>query len=114
MPNLLRVFAFDSSDSMTPLDWLGGSEMDVMLRTLVGQWRGTDGSLYEIFLRGTYLDVLTIRPSGERLYTQGLIRERGGSIEWGVYPRHFDMKLLSIGVVRWTRGRSSFVWQKLQ
>jgi len=99
---------------MAPLDWLGGSEMDVMLRTLAGQWRGGDGSLYLICMCGARLDVLTIRPSGMRLYTAGLIRARGEFIEWGVYPRHFRMETLSPGVVRWIRGHRSFVWHKLQ
>ena len=105
---------------MTPLDWLGGSEkdvteMDVMLSTLAGQWRDSAGSTYHLYGSSSRsLDVLTVRPGGNRLYTKGLIRERGGSIEWGAYPRQFQMKSLSAGVVRWSRGRRSFVWQKLQ
>ncbi len=68
------------------LRWLGGTEDKVVLKnivsSLVGQWTDREGSIYTLtqgggtdeHTCGQNIDVLTLRPSGERRYTKGLIR----------------------------------------
>jgi hypothetical protein len=73
---------------MTPLMWLGGPE-DASLLQLTGTWIDSAGSLYQLYLSDTQIDVMTTRLNGNRLYTKGLIRELEGSIAWGKVPRHF-------------------------
>lgn len=81
------------SPMMCALKWLGGSEADYLAREymslLVGQWKDLDGSLY-VLRRGScqnQIDVLTIRPSGQRRYTKGLIRiyeeDESVAVFWG-------------------------------
>ena len=98
----------------TPLEWLGGAEKDDVLSMLAGTWRDERGSTYQLFEgRGSSLDVLTSRPSGERIYTKALIRNHGGGTLWGSADKAF---ILHMGGDRlqWKRGKQHFTWHKLQ
>ncbi len=99
---------------MSPLLWLGGSEDGLALRQLAGQWADIDGSHYHLYVSRGKIDVLTIRPRGHRIFTEGLITEKAGNIYWGRRPKQFQMTAMSKGGIVWTRGSRQFIWQKLQ
>ena len=105
---------------MASLLWLGGAEQELLARQtlteLAGQWRGEDGSQYHLFCAEGKIDVLTVRPSGRRLFTKGLIRSspRERSVVWGKDPRKLFTLTLDEGVAMWFRDRQRFVWCKLQ
>jgi hypothetical protein len=97
----------------SPLAWLGGTDVEVLLRKLAGQWIDGAGSNYHLHINGNSLDVLTVRPSGKKVYTKRLIRETSGEIAWGRQPNEFTLKLDS-GRLVWARGVQRFLWRKLQ
>ncbi len=98
----------------TPLDWLGGDEREIALKLLVGTWRDERGSTYQLFqTTGSSLDVLTMRPSGRRIYTKALIRNHGSCIVWGSAAKAFLLHMDG-DHSQWIRGNQRFIWTKLQ
>ena len=107
------------------LAWLGGSEDQVALRrcmqTLLGQWRGQDGSIYTLTKNGDgRINVETLRPNGWQRFTRGLItlradprRRCGAAVAWGAPHNCFELALEG-GTAVWRRGRQMFVWSKVQ
>ena len=104
------------------LAWLGGSEDQVALRrcmqTLLGQWRGQDGSIYTLTKNGDgRINVETLRPNGWQRFTRGLITMRaqhhcGAAVAWGAPHNCFELALEG-GTAVWRRGRQAFPWSKV-
>ena len=98
----------------TPLDWLGGDEREIALSLLAGSWLDENGSTYHLFCSsGLSLDVLTVRPTGRRLFTKSLIRNIGGCVLWGSAAKAFLLHMDG-DHLQWTRGEQRFIWTKLQ
>ena len=99
----------------SPLEWLGGHEQDHVLKTLAGMWQDDQGSTYYLLEnRGASLDVLTVRPSGHRIFTKSLIRSSHGSgAVWGTSAKAFVLHLDG-DRLQWRRGEKRFNWRKIQ
>ena len=110
------------------LRWLGGSEEEMLLNklasALVGQWADREGSIYTLMQGGTdeqhTIDVVTVRPTGERRFTKALVQchtsGTGDAVMfWGRWPpSRFDGLVVGEGRITWRRGSCTFDWQKLQ
>ena len=94
------------------MEWLGGSESDLLTARLSGTWKDSCGSLYHLELTGSdRIDVITRRPSGKILKTKGLIRIEGSEAYWGQKYRFIDHQYCG----EWKAiGSQSFFWKKFQ
>jgi len=99
---------------MTPLEWLGGVARDDTLFVISGTWRDEHGSVYHLQRSlGLSINVLTIRPSGKRIYTKNLVRQHGCCTLWGSASKAF-ISDMDGDRLTWNRGKKQFTWHKLQ
>ena len=113
----------------TPLQWLGGTEEAVSAEkvadVLLGTWcdeRGPTYTLTQGAVAGE-IDVLTVRPCGNRRFSAGLIRAQAasgdcGAVEatWGRAedPGRCYRTLAKSPHMVWRKQSSTYVWDKVQ
>ena len=93
------------------LQWLGGTEEALdTCKLLNGTWRDHYGSLYDVRATLISVHVVTTRPNGKLISTNGLIRiGNDGSARW----TKFTLVAHSREHIEWA-GPTSYEWTKLQ
>ena len=113
----------------TPLQWLGGTEEAVRAEkvadVLLGTWCNDKVSIYTLIQGAVVgeIDVLTVRPCGNRRFSAGLIRAQAasgdcGAVEatWGRAedPGRCYRTLAESSHMVWRKRSSTYVWDKVQ
>lgn len=100
--------------AMSAIEWLGGSERNLLMARLLGTWKDSQGSVNHLTNASfNRINVHTKRPCGKIISTKGLIRLEDAHAYWGKkyllveYRNSVQWQGLGVGVV-------PFVWKKIQ
>lgn len=95
------------------MEWLGGSERNLLMKRLLGTWKDREGSIYHLTNSSSNrVNVDTKRPCG-KLISTNVIRLHGAKVFWGnkyqLVEHQNSVEWQSLGC-----GVAPFVWKKLQ
>ena len=93
---------------------IDGVVIDDPLQWLCGHWADQTGSSYNVTRSGeNCFDIFTMRPTGEIIYTKGLIKARGARVVWG--NNRYELRRSDIHALEW-RARDEtdkFFWCRI-
>ena len=88
--------------------------LDDSLQWLCGYWADQTGSCYNVTRSGeNSFDVFTMRPTGDIIYTKGLIKARGARVIWG--NNRYELHRSDTNALEW-RARDeadTFFWCRI-
>ena len=89
--------------------------IDDSLQWLCGYWADHTGSTYHVTRSGEYsFDVFTMRPTGDIIYTQGLVRTAGARVVWG--NNRYELHRSDTNALEWRAPRDeadTFCWCRI-
>ena len=89
--------------------------IDDSLQWLCGYWADQTGSSYNVTRSGeNCLDVFTMRPTSDIIYTKGLIKARGAQVVWG--NNRYELRRSDIHALEWRAPRDEadkFFWCRI-
>ena len=88
--------------------------LDDSLQWLCGYWADQTGSSYHVTRSGEHsFDVFTMRPTGDIIYTKGLIKATGARVVWGA--NRYELHRSDTNALEW-RARDeadTFFWCRI-
>ena len=94
---------------------IDGVVIDDSLQWLCGYWADQTGSNYHVTRSGeNSFDVFTMRPTGDIIYTQGLVRTAGARVVWG--NNRYELHRSDIHALEWRAPRDEadkFFWCRI-
>ncbi len=109
--------SFDSASNGQDMEDLSIDDvvLEDSLQWLCGYWADHTGSTYHVTRSGEYsFDVFTMRPTGDIIYTQGLVRTAGARVVWG--NNRYELHRSDIHALEWRAPRDEadvFFWCRI-